>query len=334
MINCIFVIIGTIIGAGFASGKEIFTFFNVYGFWGLFGLLISAIFMGLVIYKTFYIIINYNIKTFSDFINRVITKSSFLHSVLQNIMNVFLFISFIVMISGFSAYFSQEFNLSPYFGAIFIAILCFITFTKNIDGIIKINKYFIPFLLLIILFLGLKNIAAFSFKTYYSTNTFYNWLISAIFYASYNLIILIPILISLKNFVKNIITAKIVSLITIFFLFFMSSIIFFLLNYYFNEIQNVELPTIYISSISGNMFKYICGFVILGAIFTTAISSGYAFLTNLNIQSKKVYLLIAFFICFVSILLSNIGFANLVNFLYPILGFLRFCRDTFYTVFS
>lgn len=34
MINSILVIIGTIIGAGFASGKEIFTFFNVYGVFG------------------------------------------------------------------------------------------------------------------------------------------------------------------------------------------------------------------------------------------------------------------------------------------------------------
>ena len=41
MFKIIFVIIGTIIGAGFASGKEILTFFNVYGYYGLFGLLIS-----------------------------------------------------------------------------------------------------------------------------------------------------------------------------------------------------------------------------------------------------------------------------------------------------
>ena len=36
-----FVIIGTIIGAGFASGKEIYTFFNIYKVEGLIGLIIS-----------------------------------------------------------------------------------------------------------------------------------------------------------------------------------------------------------------------------------------------------------------------------------------------------
>lgn len=36
-----FVIIGTIIGAGFASGKEIYTFFSIYGINGLWGILLS-----------------------------------------------------------------------------------------------------------------------------------------------------------------------------------------------------------------------------------------------------------------------------------------------------
>ena len=38
-----FVIIGTIIGAGFASGQEILIFFNNYGFYGLIGLIFSII---------------------------------------------------------------------------------------------------------------------------------------------------------------------------------------------------------------------------------------------------------------------------------------------------
>ena len=63
MLNSIFVIIGTIIGAGFASGKEIFTFFNIYGFWGLVGLLISECIIGFIIYKAFLIIIKYNINS-------------------------------------------------------------------------------------------------------------------------------------------------------------------------------------------------------------------------------------------------------------------------------
>lgn len=42
-----FVIIGTIIGAGFASGKEIYTFFNIYGPKGFLGLIISNRYNGI-----------------------------------------------------------------------------------------------------------------------------------------------------------------------------------------------------------------------------------------------------------------------------------------------
>lgn len=320
MISAVFVIIGTIIGAGFASGKEIFTFFNIYGVWGLWGLLISEFIMGIIIYKTFCIIIKKNVSSYSEFVGKVMTSSRFSNSVICNIVNIFLLISFVVMVAGFSAYFSQEYNLSYFFGATIISVLSFFTFLKNVDGIIKINKYFIPILIFIILWIGIKNLHCFSSTTYYTSAYSSNWLLSSLLYASYNSIIVIPILITLKGYVSTLKKAKIASFITIVFLLLMSLILFFLLNFYFPEIQNLELPIIYISTKLGVSFKYICGFIILGAIFTTAISSGYGFLTNLN---KKQYIYAALTMCLVSIPLSNIGFSNLLNLLYPILGFLR-----------
>lgn len=333
MFNSIMVIIGTIIGAGFASGKEIFTFFNVYGKFGFIGLLLSQLVTGFIIYKTLYLIISYNITSYKQFIDTIITKSNFLSDVICNIINIFLLISFIVMVAGFAAYFKQELNISYIIGATLIALLCFFTFLKNVDALVKINKYFIPFLIFIILFLGFKNLNCFTYFNFQSTSSTFNWFISSILYASYNLIILIPILISLKNYVVNIRNAKLVSILTAFFLLLMSITLFCLLNYYFKDIANIELPTIYIASLLNGNLKYICGIVILGAIFTTAISSGYGFLNNLLISNKKLYTILAVAICVLAVALSNIGFSNLLNLLYPILGFLRFFTNCFYSIF-
>ena len=55
--KAIFVIIGTIIGAGFASGQEIYTFFNRYGIQGIIGLILSVTLIGVIIYKTFKVIL-------------------------------------------------------------------------------------------------------------------------------------------------------------------------------------------------------------------------------------------------------------------------------------
>ena len=333
MLNSIFVIIGTIIGAGFASGKEIFTFFNMHGIYGFIGLIFSTSIIGFVIYKSLSIIIMHNVESYRDFISLTITKSKFMNSIICNIINIFLLVSFIVMVAGFSAYFTQEFNFPSIFGSLLISVLCFLTFLNNIDGIVKTNKYFIPFLIFIILLLGFKNINCLTSFNYHTSSVTHNWIISAVLYASYNLIIVIPILISLKDIVKKINTAKIVSFFSTFFLLLMAITLFCLLNYYFEDIKNLELPTIYIASTFGKSFQFVCGFVILGAIFTTAISSGYGFLNNLNMANKKLYCIISIIICMVSIALSNIGFSTLLNSLYPILGILRFCADCFYIIF-
>ena len=81
----------------------------------------------------------------------------------------------------------------------------------------------------------------------------------------------------------------------------MSIIIFLLLNYYFTEIINLELPTVYIATKSGLIYKYICGILILGAILQQQYQMVIAFLNNLNFTSRKNYIITAVLICFSSI---------------------------------
>ena len=49
--KAVFVIIGTLVGAGFASGQEIYLFFYQYGMNGVLGIIISSLLIGIVIYK-------------------------------------------------------------------------------------------------------------------------------------------------------------------------------------------------------------------------------------------------------------------------------------------
>ena len=55
------VIIGTIIGAGFASGKEIYIFFGQYGKYGIIGAIVSSILTAIIVYSA--ILIAKKLKT-------------------------------------------------------------------------------------------------------------------------------------------------------------------------------------------------------------------------------------------------------------------------------
>ena len=87
------------------------------------------------------------------------------------------------------------------------------------------------------------------------------------------------------------------------------------------DITKLEMPAVYVVS---NMFKYlrsIYGFIILGSIFTTAISLGNSFIQNIS-KNRKSYPQIALIMFITAVLVSQIGFSNLINFLYPIFGYL------------
>ena len=319
--NICFVIIGTIIGAGFASGKEIYTFFCVYGTNGLFGILISNFIIGLVIYLTFKIVIDNNIKTYSDFIKCLVGSNKILNYTINNIMNIFLLISFIVMVSGFGAYFNQEFNIPAIFGALIISVLVFFTFFKDIDGIVKINTLLIPILIFLIILLGFKEgISSFAINSFPTASGF-SWILRSILYASYNSIVLIPIIINLQNLLSNKKQVKYVIGFTLFIMVLMSIIIYGVLILNISEIENIEIPIVFIANKFGIIYKYLYGLVILIAIFTTAISEGYSFLENVA-KSKKQYFIYSILICFLSIVFSNIGFGKLLDLLYPLLGYL------------
>ena len=107
-----FVIIGTIIGAGFSSGQEILTFFNQYGVYGLVGLMISVSLISVIIYKTLKINLENNIDNYQKFIENIVPQklkeNKLLVFTINNIINIFLLISFNVMVSRiFYIFFSR-----------------------------------------------------------------------------------------------------------------------------------------------------------------------------------------------------------------------------------
>ena len=317
-----FVIIGTIIGAGFASGQEIYTFFNRFGFYGLIGLIFSLLFISIIIYKTLKISLENNINIYQDFVEKIIPNKLKTNKILilsiTNIINLFLLISFNIMAAGFSTYFFQEFNLSKIIGGLIIAIISFITFSKSLNGVIKINTYLIPTLLILIVFLGFKKING--IETIKNQQSVY-WIISSILYASYNSICLIPILISLKEYLKTKRDAILVSVTTFIIMIILSLTIFLLLNSQVDKISKIEIPIVYIASTLGSFVKHVYGICILIAIFTTAVSSGYSFLKN-NANSYKKYIKLALIICIISIPVSGFSFSSLISILYPVFGYL------------
>lgn len=331
VLKIVFVIIGTLIGAGFASGQEIYIFFFSYGMEGIIGIIISSIVMGVIIYKTLELVNKYNINNYKDFLNILIKSKNIkedkyfnLKNIINLIINIFILVTFFIMIAGFGAYFEQQFGLNSLIGSSILALLNFVIFLTSVKGVIKANEILVPMLIIFLIIVGLINLAdikILKLGNYIIRTNQSNYMVSAVIYSSYNSILLIPVLITLKKYINNKEHILFITLITTIITILLATMIFLILIKVDVDIAKLEMPAVYVVS---NIFKpleIIYGFIILGSIFTTSISLGTSYLQNIS-KSKKSYTQIAVIMCITSVVISKIGFSNLINLLYPVFGYL------------
>lgn len=330
ILKIVFVIIGTLIGAGFASGQEIYIFFFSHGIKGLLGIVISGSLMGIVIYQSLKIIKTEEINTYKEFLDSILKNNKFskITNIINFIINTFILVTFFIMIAGFGAYFEQQLGIHSTLGSCLLAITCFVLFMTSTKGMVKINEILVPILISFLGILGiliLPQIPWENVENYIIEIDHSNYILNAILYTSYNSILLIPVLITLKNYLKNKKQIFCISTITATITIILSIIIFLILIKVDVDITKLEMPAVYVISNMFGILKYGYGFVILASIFTTAISLGNSFLNNIS-KNKQQYIKIAIIITSISILVSKIGFSNLVNILYPVFGYLGFVQ--------
>lgn len=319
IIKSISVIVGAVVGAGFASGQEIYSFFNVYNENGLLGIIIASTLLGFIIYKVLKKSNDFNINTYNELLEKTgIPKK--IRNILNIIINIFLLISFYIMVAGFIAYFKQEFGMPSIIIALIITSICYITFMKDIEGITKVSIKIVPILIIIIIIMGIRSNTFDTIKNINLGNISIklNWLLKAIEYTSYNSILLIPVLISLKKYTKN--NEKAISIVTAIIFGILSAIIYLIMLNNGN-LFGIEIPLIQIADGYGSLFKYSYSLVIIFAIYTTMISEGYGFLTNCAKTSKQ-YKKLAIVLCVSAVFISNISFSFLINLTYPAFGIL------------
>ena len=103
--------IGTVVGAGFASGQEILQFFGAFGAAGLFGVVISSVLFFFIGYSI--LILGRHLKATSHVDIVRYTNGPFFGSFIDIIITIFMFGGLAAMIAGAGAIFDEQFSISP-----------------------------------------------------------------------------------------------------------------------------------------------------------------------------------------------------------------------------
>ncbi|MCX7709394.1 MAG: hypothetical protein N2484_06040 [Clostridia bacterium] len=318
--------IGTVIGAGFASGQEILQFFGVFGNWGLLGLLLVTLFF--VIYG--YIIMDLGYRIGSPSYIEIIRLSGgkYFGIIADSIISFFLFGSTAAMIAASGALFKQQFGIQSTLGGLIMTIITVATVFMGINGIVNSLSVIVPFLLISAVGISIFSVAAFpsdhtNIQAASSTGTLVgNWFSSAMLYVSYNIVTAIAVLGPLGKRAKNgkaVRNGAAVGGIT---LGICALAIYLAIANNLQQLMNAELPMVSIASRISPVIQIVYALVLLAGIFATSAGSLYGFSARVfDIDGPKGKFMI-FVVAILAFVAGQFGFSNLVKYMYPIEGYL------------
>jgi len=319
------VFIGTIVGAGLASGKEITEFFTQYGITSFCGIIACGIFyiiMGSIISK---ISIDYNLSSYSDVIN--IISPNILGKFTGFITTFFLISSASIILAGSGALIHQFFGIPKVLGSLIMILIAVFFLLRDTEGLIEINSFIVPGLIGTITLITILYFAfckdTISFSNIYSFHPQKSGLaISTILYAGYNTLsasgVLVPVSTQMKK-TKTMIIGVITGAIGLTVLCLMINLLLTINQPY---IYNYEIPLLFVANRFGHIIQALLLVIIWIEMFSTEVSDIYSISKTLeqsfNIKFRKAI----FIVLGIALLISQFGFGNLITKLYPMFGVL------------
>ena len=281
---------------------------------------LSNAILSFVIFKTLNLVKKENINSYQDLLCKLLrTQKGFWFTSIFLIITLFLGVSFIVMVVGTGTFLFQEFKIPRWIGCVILCTASLIVLKNKTNGLAKLNEIGIPILIILIILLGLMNKSQISSEQNVE-NSQIKGAINAVLYASYNSLVLIPILVDLKKYAKNKANCLKISILSGIVFFVLGGIILIQLSKLEN-IEQLEIPLINSAQSISKKFSIVYGCAILIAMFTSAVSALFGFAQNIS-QNNNTRIVWCISLCLISVLLNDVGFRKLMNILYPIFGYL------------
>ncbi|MCJ7841718.1 hypothetical protein MUB24_12585 [Lederbergia sp. NSJ-179] len=317
------VYVGTVIGAGFATGKEIVEFFTQYGLYGLVSILIAGylfIFFGMkVMIKS----IDIQAASFMDLNNDLFGQH------LGKVMNIFMTLMLVgvcgVMLSGAEALFSEQLGWDRAFGSVMTIILCLAVLWGGVKGLFAVNTFVVPILILfnfLLMFHSLSDPSLWVNLLYVPDfSNVWKSIGSAFSYAAFNLTLAQAVLVPIATEINDKTMIKLGGFIGGLLL----TIILISSHIILSTLPNllaydIPMATIVKNSISGIYFIYL--FIIYGEIFTSLIGNMYGIERQISyfVHFKQIWIHIV--VIFVVYMIGRMEYGQLLGLLYPLFGYI------------
>lgn len=315
-IKWMFLIIGTTIGAGYASGRELWQFFGHES--GL-AILLFVLFFSMSCIAIMKISYKSKSTHYLPVLRKIVGEK--LTGVYDVMIFLYLYTTTVVMIAGSGAT-GQAFNISYWWGIGVMVVALVLLFMKDINGILSINQYILPLLISGLLFILLLFTFDQELELFSHWHEQRNWT-AAFPFTALNILPLIAVLGAIGNKVKSKQEIWIACV--------GSGVILGVISYIYNnsliqiadELLLYEIPLFAILRDYPFEMLIFMSILLWFAIFTTAAAGVLGIVTRIQDYFKEPLSLIVAVTLVTMIPLTTLGFSTLISYIYPVYGILN-----------
>lgn len=321
--------IGTIVGAGFASGLEVLQFFTSFGWLSFFGVIVATLlfaFLGMNITQ-----IGSRLQTHSH--KEVVYSicGRYLGVAVDIIITFFLFGVAVIMFAGAGSTFQQQFGIPSAVGSLFMVALTIATCLFNVEKVINIIGSITPVLIAFVLIIAAY--ALFTMDTSFTEldkiaqmqkSSTSNWFISGLLYVSFNITSGVAMLAVMGGTTKDDKVAGVGGILGGLGLGLMLILINVGMFTRINDVGSLDIPMLYLANEISPIIGVGMTIVLLAMIFNTAVGMLYGFSVRIVKPSSLKFKVFVPIIGLAGFAASFVGFTKLVGTLYPITGYLGF----------
>lgn len=318
-----FTYVGTVVGAGFATGQEILQFFTRYGWMATLTIGITSVLFVWLGIKLMLLANAVGAKSYED-LNKLLFGER-----IGSLVSLFTLISLFgvsaVMLAGAGSVFSEHLNLPYQMGLVFTLLLSYVLLIRGMDAIMAVNSIVVPLMVIFSCIVVWNAINASGSANWLLLESGYStqriWF-APFLYAAFNLTMAQAVLVPLGAQVQD------------------RSVLFwgglwggvsiglmliaghFALSAQMPGIMSYDIPMGQLIYGLGSLLPLLFVFVIYGEIFTTLLADVYGLSLQIEQRTRLSYKTIVPMVLLLSYGVSQIGFKALISSLYPLLGML------------
>lgn len=305
-----------VIGAGFASGQEIVSFFVKYGRYSLFGILIACLIFFAFSYAVLCSCKEYNIHSYDELLTKFYGEGNIKKAIKIGIF-IFSVCSMCVMTACMGEICVLTTGVRRIVGSLLFSVLCLFVLVMDGRNVLKLNSILGGFIIFGIIFSCLYILR---FREHQTFSNNIRIAVSGITYAGYNLLTSGAVLAGMSEMIKNKRDAFLTSLVSVIILFVMMFFIWCVLSTYYGKINLGEIPMLTMTYRQNNVLGIIYCIMLFLAVLTTGISNGFGAVDiGGKYWGRKAATL---FSVFVSFCMSGAGFTRLIDTLYRACGYI------------